>query len=96
MLHGNPSSANYQLRYSTFRSYLIIILSILIPTKQKAKAEQKYFAAMREKEAIDAERKAVLKNAFKHAVTIAKLTDQEKLLQDEAVGCFCGYFSFGH
>jgi len=52
---------------------------------EKAKAEQKYFAAMREKEAIDAERKAVLKNATKHAATIAKLTDQEKLLQDEAM-----------
>ena len=61
---------------------------------QKAKAEQKYFAAMREKEAIDAERKAVLKNAMKYATTITKLTEQEKLLQDEAVRCFCDSFCF--
>ncbi|KAF8331113.1 uncharacterized protein EI90DRAFT_3058592 [Cantharellus anzutake] len=51
---------------------------------EKAKAEQKFFAAMREKEAIDAERKAVLKNATKDAAIIAKFTEQEKLLRDAA------------
>ena len=62
---------------------------------QKAKAEQKYFAAMREKEAIDAERKAVVKNATKHAAAIAKFSDQEKLFQDEAASSFFGYSCFG-
>jgi len=51
---------------------------------EKAKAEQKYFSAMREKEAIEAERKAAIRYTTKQGVVIAKLNENEKAFESQA------------
>lgn len=58
-------------------SYLII--------GQKAKAEQKYFGTMREREALEAERKASNRSLQQQTLLIGKMTETQDVLQKEIV-----------
>ncbi|OAX40088.1 BRE1-domain-containing protein [Rhizopogon vinicolor AM-OR11-026] len=50
---------------------------------EKAKADNKYFAAMRDRESVDIERKNVIRNLEKQAKVIERLADSEKNLQQQ-------------
>ncbi|PFH53827.1 hypothetical protein AMATHDRAFT_136911 [Amanita thiersii Skay4041] len=49
----------------------------------KAKSDNKFFAAMRDKEAIDVERKNVARNMEKQAKAVERFVDQERNLNDQ-------------
>ncbi|KAJ3508382.1 hypothetical protein NLJ89_g5785 [Agrocybe chaxingu] len=50
---------------------------------EKAKSENKYYAAMREKEAIDSERKNLQRTVEKQSKVVDRLTDVEKQLRNQ-------------
>jgi E3 ubiquitin-protein ligase BRE1 len=52
---------------------------------QRSKLENKYFAAMRDKESSDNERKNIARNVEKQAKAIERLTAVEKSLQNQVV-----------
>lgn len=54
---------------------------ILRLTTEKAKADNKYFAAMRAKDALDAEKRALARSAERQAKVIERYTDTERALQ---------------
>jgi BRE1 E3 ubiquitin ligase len=59
------------------------------PGVQKAKSDNKFYAAMRDKEAIEAERKNISRNMEKQAKVIERLADTEKNLLAQVVSmCF--------
>jgi len=53
---------------------------------EKAKADNKYFATMRQKDAADAERKNLQRNLDKQVKVIEKLAETEKSLGKQIVG----------
>jgi hypothetical protein len=77
-------------------------LSDISPGLQKAKSNNKFYAAMQDKEAIEAERKDISRNVEKQAKVIERLTDTERNLAQVVsicsflsllVGCLRGAFS---
>ena len=52
---------------------------------QKAKSDNKFFAVMRDKEAIDVERKNLSRNVEKQAKVLERLYDSERNLQSQIV-----------
>ncbi|KAG2079213.1 BRE1-domain-containing protein [Suillus decipiens] len=50
---------------------------------QKAKADNKYFAAMRDRESVEIERKTAIRNLEKQAKVVERLADSEKNLQQQ-------------
>lgn len=60
---------------------------------QKAKADNKYFAAMRDRESVDLERKNAIRNLEKQGKVIERLADSEKTLQQQIVRYFVIWFS---
>ena len=54
--------------------------------RQRAKSENKFYAAMRDKEAIEAERKNLARNSEKQAKLIDRLMDTERNLTNQLVG----------
>src|SRR6266550_8071597 len=55
---------------------------------QKAKSDNKFFAIMRDKEAIDVERKNLSRNVEKQAKVLERLYDSERNLQNQIVSLF--------
>lgn len=55
---------------------------------QKAKADNKYFAAMRDRESVEIERKTAIRNLEKQAKVVERLADGEKNLQQQIVRSF--------
>ena len=53
---------------------------------QRAKSDNKFFAAMRDKETVEAERKNLVRNVEKQAKLIDKLMDTERNLTSQLVG----------
>lgn len=54
---------------------------------QKAKSENKFYAAMRDKEAIETERKNLARNIEKQIKLVERLVDAEKNLNGQLVSC---------
>lgn len=54
-------------------------------TEQKAKAEQKYFGTMREREALEAERKASNRSLQQQTLLIGKMTEAQETLGEDIV-----------
>lgn len=52
---------------------------------QKAKADNKYFAAMRTKEAVEVERKVAQRNVEKQSKVLEKLSESERNLMNQLV-----------
>jgi cytochrome c-type biogenesis protein CcmH/NrfF len=52
---------------------------------QKAKSENKYYAAMRDKEALENERKNIMRNLEKQSKAVEKLAASEKSLAAQVV-----------
>ncbi|KAG1776925.1 BRE1 E3 ubiquitin ligase-domain-containing protein [Suillus placidus] len=50
---------------------------------EKAKADNKYFAAMRDRESVEIERKTAIRNLEKQAKVVERLADSEKNLQQQ-------------
>lgn len=73
------------LSMSVFR-YLKIIEGHSHTSLQKAKSENKFYSAMRDKEAVDNERKNLIRNVDKQAKVVEKLLASEKSLQSQLVG----------
>jgi E3 ubiquitin-protein ligase BRE1 len=55
---------------------------------QKAKSDNKFFAVMRDKEAIDVERKNLSRNVEKQAKVLERLYESERNLQSQIVRPF--------
>jgi E3 ubiquitin-protein ligase BRE1 len=55
---------------------------------QKAKSDNKFFAVMRDKEAIDVERKNLSRNVEKQTKVLERLYDSERNLQSQIVRSF--------
>ncbi|KAG1809354.1 BRE1-domain-containing protein [Suillus subaureus] len=55
---------------------------------EKAKADNKYFAAMRDRESVEIERKNAIRNLEKQAKVVERLVDSEKNLQQQIVRPF--------
>lgn len=53
--------------------------------KQRAKSENKFYSAMRDKEAIETERKNISRNLEKQAKVVEKLSESEKNLSTQVV-----------
>lgn len=53
--------------------------------KQKAKLETKYYAAMRDKDAIENERKNLVRTVEKQGKAVDRLTDAEKQYKNQIV-----------
>jgi hypothetical protein len=70
----------------------INIFTRILTETQKAKTENKYYAAMRAKEAVDVERKAQSRHVEKQAKAIERLVDSERNLIAQVVrtGLRCG------
>jgi len=60
------------------------VLSSLF-VQQKAKADNKYFAAMRTKEAVEVERKVAQRNVEKQIKVLEKLSESERNLTNQLV-----------
>lgn len=74
------SKQNLEVRSFTYDSFLRTLFNVDIIV-QKAKADNKFFAAMRDKEASEYERKNAVRNVEKQAKLIENLTKSEKSLQ---------------
>jgi E3 ubiquitin-protein ligase BRE1 len=61
---------------------------------QKAKADNKYFAAMRDRESVEIERKNAIRNLEKQAKVVERLVDSEKNLQQQIVRSFRAFCTF--
>jgi hypothetical protein len=59
-----------------------------ISVEQRGKSENKFYAAMRDKEAIDTERKNLSRNLEKQAKVLEKLQESEKSLTLQVVSFF--------
>lgn len=55
---------------------------------QKAKSDNKFFAVMRDKEAIDVERKNLSRNVEKQTKVLERLYESERNLQSQIVRSF--------
>jgi E3 ubiquitin-protein ligase BRE1 len=60
-------------------------LSRVCVSSQRAKSENKFYAAMRDKEAIEAERKNIARNLEKQAKVVERLVETEKNLTGQVV-----------
>ena len=61
------------------------ILLTEVPSQQKAKSDNKYYAAMRDKEAIEAERKNLARTLEKQGKAVDHFTELEKQLETQKV-----------
>lgn len=100
LLRGRCSIGKSKVKYLTSQiwrnvsqradlMYVPIRLISLMPSNvlgQRAKSDNKFFAAMRDKETVEAERKNLVRNVEKQAKLIDKLMDTERNLTNQLVG----------
>jgi E3 ubiquitin-protein ligase BRE1 len=63
---------------------------------QKAKAENKFYSAMRDKEAMEGEKKTFIRMLEKQGKAVEKLVDTEASLKDQIVSLFYQYMGAKH